>query len=287
MPPHDLPGAPTMSASSPRFDQFDLRQMFASVRSLAVVGNAATILDYENGALIDNYDMVVRFNRAQVTGVEHKIGRRTDLLVANETNSLALAPSPADTLAPRCVLSFILRGPDFDITPFRTWVGDHTPCLCLVPPDIIGFPQQGRTRLLSHGTYAIYLLTQILQLERLFVTGFTMFGTAPGGAQKYYGPGDRKAGTYHDLDQEPKLFCAILAAFPGELRVTAEVDALLQRYGVHTQARLGSAVGTPAQRLTVYEQLQAGLARRLLRWGTRLRHAVEKSNQTAFRNIKR
>lgn len=136
MPPHDLPGAPTMSASSPRFDQFDLRQMFASVRSLAVVGNAATILDYENGALIDNYDMVVRFNRAQVTGVEHKIGRRTDLLVANETNSLALAPSPADTLAPRCVLSFVLRGPDFDITPFRTWVGDHTPCLCLVPPDI-------------------------------------------------------------------------------------------------------------------------------------------------------
>ena len=287
MPPHDGSGEAASTPPSRRFDQFDLRDMFASVRSVAIVGNAATILDYENGPLIDSHDMVVRFNRAQTTGVEAKLGRRTDLLVANETNSLDLAPSPADTLAPRCVLSFVLRGPDFDIAPFRAWVGDSIPCLCLVPPDIIGFAQQGRTRLLSHGTYALYLLTQILRIERLFVTGFTMFGAGPGGAQKYYGPADRKAGTYHDLDQEPRLFCDILAAFPGELQVTAEVDALLQRHGVRSQTRLGATANTATPRLTAYEKLQAGLARRLLRWGTRLRHAVEKSNQAQFRNIKR
>jgi hypothetical protein len=164
-----------------RFDQFDLRDMFADVRSVAIVGNAATILEFENGALIDGHDMVVRFNRAQTAGVEHKIGRRTDLLVANEKNCLDIAPSPAETLKPRCVLSFTIREPGFDITPFREWVGDDIPTLCAPPPDIIGFDQTGRTRLLTQGSYTLYFLLNTLHIERLFLTGFTMFGAGPGG----------------------------------------------------------------------------------------------------------
>jgi hypothetical protein len=39
-----------------------------------MVGNAATILQRQNGALIDSHDLVMRLNRAHVEGVEDKIG---------------------------------------------------------------------------------------------------------------------------------------------------------------------------------------------------------------------
>jgi Glycosyltransferase family 29 (sialyltransferase) len=62
-------------------------------RSVTMGGKAATILWRQNGALIDSHDLVIRFNRAHVKGIEDKIGSRTDLLVANAANLLQEAPS--------------------------------------------------------------------------------------------------------------------------------------------------------------------------------------------------
>jgi Glycosyltransferase family 29 (sialyltransferase) len=282
-------GCANVPAAPRRFDQFDFREMFAGVRSVAIVGNAATILEFNNGELIDSHDMVVRFNRAQTMGLESKIGRRTDLLVANENNAVELAPSPRETLKPRCVLSFALREPEFDITPFRRWVGNDIPTLCALPPDIIGFEQSGRTRLLTQGSYALYFLLNSIRIERLFLTGFTMFGAGPGGAQKYYDPKKRRRapGNYHDLDQEPRLLCDIIASFRGELRVTEEVAGLLARSG-HGDLASGCSVQDGAlPTLTWSEQFRARLAHQLLRWGTRMRRSVEKSNRAFFESIKR
>jgi hypothetical protein len=39
-----------------------------------MVGNAATILQRQNGALIDSHDLVIRLNRAHVEGIEDKFG---------------------------------------------------------------------------------------------------------------------------------------------------------------------------------------------------------------------
>jgi Glycosyltransferase family 29 (sialyltransferase) len=286
------PGSPDparVPAARGRFDQFDFRDMFADVRSVAIVGNAATILEFDHGELIDSHDMVVRFNRAQTTGVEDKIGRRTDLLVANEKNCLEIAPSPAETVKPRCVLSFVLREPEFDIAPFRAWVGDDIPTLCSLPPDIIGFEQTGRTRLLTHGSYTLYFLLNSIRIERLFVTGFTMFGAGPGGAQKYYEPRkDKRAlGTYHDLDQEPRLFCDMLASFKGALHVTEEVSGLLQRLGYGDLITGPRVQDGRLPALTWSEHIRARLAHQLLRWGTRMRRSVEKSNRAFFEGIKR
>ncbi len=280
--PSDVP------AASKRFDQFDFRDLFSGVRSVAIVGNAATVLEFDNGELIDSHDMVVRFNRAQTKGIEHKIGRRTDLLVANELNCLDRAPSPADTVKPRCMLSFVLREPGFDIAPWRKWVGDDIPTLCSLPPDIIGFEQTSRTRLLTHGSYTLYFLLHSIPIERLFLTGFTMFGAGPGGSQKYYEPKNhlKAIGTYHDLDQEPRLFCDMLATFKGELRVTEEVSGLLTRLG-HGDLVTGSSKGDRRlPTLTFSEKVRARLANRLLRWGTRMRRSVEKSNRAAFESIR-
>jgi hypothetical protein len=272
-----------------RFDQFDFRDMFAQVRSVAIVGNAATVLEFGNGELIDSHDMVVRFNRAQTTGVEDKIGRRTDLLVANELNCLDIAPSPAETLKPRCLLSFVLREPGFDITPFRAWVGDDIPTLCSLPPDIIGFKQTSRTRLLTQGSYALYFLLNSIRFDRLFITGFTMFGAGPGGSQKYYEPTKHKRslGTYHDLDQEPRLFCEMIASFKGTLQVTEEVFGLLRRLGYGDLIKGPRVQDGRLPSLTLSERFRVRLAHQLLRWGTRMRRAVEKSNRAYFEDIRR
>lgn len=268
-----------------RFDIYDLRDACADVRSVAMVGNAATILERQNGALIDSHDLVIRFNRAHVAGIEDKIGSRTDLLVANAANSFQKAPSPTDTVRPRWVLCFVQPQPGLNVEPFREWVGD-VPTVITLSPDILEFARTDRKRGLTLGTYTLYTLLKLLPVERLFVTGFTMYGAAGGASSKYYEPGSR-AGSYHDVDEEAQLFSAILASFKSELQVTAEVADVLVRYG-HGQ-RLEGAVAAEAagDGPSLYYRLIGGLAWRLLRVGFKLRRRFERGTSIRFDSLKR
>jgi hypothetical protein len=56
-------------------------------------------------------------------------------------------------------------------TGYRT-VCASTSRLCAPAPDIIGFKQSGRTRLLTQGFYTLDFLLNGIRFERLFVTGF-------------------------------------------------------------------------------------------------------------------
>ena len=51
--------------------------------NVAVVGNSGKILDTEFGKIIDNFDRVVRFNNAIVSGFENDVGTKTTDLVIN------------------------------------------------------------------------------------------------------------------------------------------------------------------------------------------------------------
>src|SRR6187431_2448714 len=110
-------------------------EMFGQARSMALVGNADTILDHASGDRIDGCDLVVRFNRAHVTGIEDKVGRRTDILVANRNGNL--------------------------------------PTLTVFAPDLLAAAQVERARPVTMGTNALYTLVNMFRLERLFLTGFT------------------------------------------------------------------------------------------------------------------
>ena len=55
---------------------------------MAIVGSAESALDWENGEFIDSHDVVVRFNRTIVDGLEQYVGSRTDIIVANDSNNL-------------------------------------------------------------------------------------------------------------------------------------------------------------------------------------------------------
>ena len=268
-------------------DIYNLRDAWTQARSIALVGNAATILEWDNGALIDSYDVVIRFNRAYVAGIEEKVGSRTDILVANAANSLEKAPSPADTVKPRWILCFSNPEPissnwiatlptqTRDIEPFREWTG-NVPTVITLPPDTLEFAATHRQRALTMGTYMLYMLPKLFQVERLFVTGFTMYGAAGGKFQKYFGENVRNVGTYHDLDEEARLFTTILASFGGDLRVTSDVDALLSRHG-HGKSRKRTLAGAAAtDPPSLYYRLMGQLSWRLLTMGFKLRRKFER-----------
>ena len=172
-------------------------------------------------------------------GSRTRSGRRTDILVANRNYNLRKAPSPAETLQPRCVVCFLEPQPDIDYGSFAEWVGD-LPTLTVFAPDLLAAAQVERTRPVTMGTNALYTFVNLFSLERLFLTGFTFYGAA-GSGQGVYWQDDRKSrGVFHDLEPEAQLFASIVARFGGEVEATPEVRELLRRYG-------GAASRRPAE----------------------------------------
>jgi len=252
-------------------DPVQFRELFRGAKSVAIVGNAPCILDWKNGAAIDGSDLVVRFNRARTAGMEEAIGSRTDVLFVNASNSLAKAPPPDELSRPRCLVCFVSPNgvKTLDVEPFREWAGD-IPTLLSFGPDLIGIPGAARQRPLTSGTYALYTLLRLLDLDRLFVTGFTMFGAVPGGAGKYWNEAMPHAAVVHDLDYEAQLFVALLAEFTGRLETTSEIAELGAKHGV----QLGDGARSSRPR-RLHKRIAEGLAWRVLRSGMALRRVAE------------
>ena len=114
-----------------------------------------------------------------------------------------------------------------------------------------------------------------------------MYGAVPGGASNVYAPDRKKAGSWHDLDQEARLFAAILAAFPGELKTTEEVAALMQRSGHRRPDNPTPAESSIGHKPSMYEYLMGRLAWSLLKWGIRLRRSLEAKSRIDFDPLKK
>ena len=254
-------------------DPYQFRDLCGGARSVAIVGNAPCILDWKNGARIDAADLVVRFNRARTAGMEEAIGSRTDVLFVNSANSLAKAPPPDKLTRPKCLVCFMSPNgaKTKDAASFREWVGD-LPILISFGPDLVGLPAAPRQRPLTSGTYALYTLSRLLEIERLFVTGFTMFGAVPGGGGKYWEEAQPHAAVVHDLDHEARLFVALLAGYTGQLETTEEIVQLAAQNGVRLGAGASTGRGRPRP---LHKRIAEGLAWRVLRSGMALRRVAD------------
>ena len=254
-------------------DPFELREQFAEVRSLAVVGNAPSVREYSNGQRIDEHDLIVRFNRIQTLGLEEHIGSRTDILCVNAANSLALAPPPAAVSRPKALVCFVSPEgcPNADIKSFAEWVGD-IPILLTFGPDLIGLAPVAHQRPLTSGTYILFTLLRLLNVQRLFVTGFTMFGAVGGGAGKVYKDQRPGVGTFHDIDQEAKIFADVLSKYDGELAMTPEVESLASRYGRFMN---GKTMSNGARRESLVRRVAGGMSWRLMGAALALRRFQE------------
>ena len=163
--------------------------------------------------------------------MEEVVGSRTDIIVANEANRLQKAPPPAQTTKPRCVVTYI-KTPSLSTdakwqAPFFEWVGD-TPLFLSTGPEILSAASPKRKRGYSMGTYAIASLPYWLSIDRLFVTGFTMFGAVSGGSHHYCKPPARVSETWHDAEVESRVLSQVLSALPCELTVTDEVAQIIE-----------------------------------------------------------
>lgn len=56
---------------------------FDNMGSVALVGSSGILLDTEYGSLIDEHDVVIRFNAARTLGYEKHVGSRTNIRIMN------------------------------------------------------------------------------------------------------------------------------------------------------------------------------------------------------------
>ena len=211
------------------------QKMFLGAKSMAIVGSAPSVLQWENGSYIDSHDVVVRFNRATVDGIEKHVGTRTDVIVANDSNNLTKARSPEFTSAPKCVVAFVKtnsigsRAQD-ERQQFLDWVG-NTPLFFCPGPEMLCCEIPSRKRGFSMGTYALNALPYFLNIQRLFVTGFTMFGESTGGAGHHTKVSSRSSVTWHNAELERYVAANALAHHDCELLATDEVAEFMEREG--------------------------------------------------------
>jgi hypothetical protein len=213
----------------------DLQDLFKGCRSMAIVGSSSSVLEWENGEYIDSYDIVVRFNRSTVDGKEKSVGSRTDIIVANDANSLEKAPPPEETSQPKCVVTYantkaIGNRTEKSRNRFFQWV-KNTPLFLTGGPEILVCDIPKRKRGFTMGTYAMASLPYYLRVERLFVTGFTMFGEVNGGTGHYSKKSDRANSTWHDANLEGRVIGALLGNLECDVTVTSEVARLIENQG--------------------------------------------------------
>jgi len=261
----------------------DFQELFAGAESMAIVGSASSVLQWKNGEFIDSHDIVVRFNRTVVDGMEESIGARTDIIVANDSNSLEKAPSPECASKPKCVVGFVkptsvgTRTKE-DRKKFLDWVA-NTPLFFCPGPEVMCCDMPARHRGFSMGTYALIGLPAFLNIKRLFVTGFTMFGESSGGIDHHTKKSSRASVTWHDADLERYVAANVLGHYGGDLTVTEEVAEFMAKEGftakVHDGEK-GDKAFKPRRGLAVGWYLLGRIGKLLLTSGYHIRRFAEK-----------
>lgn len=258
-----------------RRDLFDLHDMFAGPRPFAFVGNAGSILDYDNGALIDSHDVVVRFNRTTTAGIEHKVGSRMDILCANLSNALEKAPLPGHRVAParcRAIRHQRPQGPrgrpstGFPGLGGQNTAGDHLRTRSHRLPSWCPYPS-------AHPRHLCTLRVSAAISDRAAVSHrlHHVRTGRPHTAQELRGTA--ASSLDHDLDTEAKIFCEIVRRFPGSVVATPEVEQLLARHGSdRIKRRPNRGIHTRSQEWAAWHLQRPGfkLRRHLEQKGTRL-----------------
>lgn len=198
--------------------------MFPANKTLAIVGNASSVLESQLGEYIDSHDVVVRFNECAIDGFKDNIGERTDILVTNPyTENRKRLPSDGKNLRLIMVINPMTRRGD--VADFSKWVGTNKILFSYVP-DLVGVNNINHKAGLTTGTYGIQLLWRLLRPSRVFVTGFTMFlNDGPGHYWKSGRPSGEKS---HDVLTEASIFINLLNSIKVPVEITSEIKWVSQ-----------------------------------------------------------
>lgn len=221
---------------------FEFVEMFPEGQSVAIVGNSGSALERQNGRLIDDHDIVVRFNECAVDGYRSSIGQRTSILACNpyaETRSRQLLDGRRPD-AVLCIASQTRRG---DIEIFRDWVGSNR-VLFTYSPDMIGVEDSTHRAGFTTGTYTLQLLSRVLRPSKMFLTGFTMF--SPSDSMHYWTSQTASGVRAHDTEREAEVFVRILNSVKCPVSVTPDVQSMIQRTEVDAARHIQICPGRAA-----------------------------------------
>jgi hypothetical protein len=209
---------------------FDLVALFPESQSLAVVGNAPSVMDRELGSYIDSHDIVVRFNECALDDYAQFVGTRTDILVSNPYPEKRQRPL-LDGGAAQVLLIINPQTRRGDRQAFERWAGEHK-VLFTYTPDLVRVERSEHMAGLTTGTYAIQLLWRVLRPSRMLCTGFTMFHGSESEAQHYWTSLAPPGVAAHDLQTEAAIFLNVLNSVRTPVEVTPDVMDISRRHGI-------------------------------------------------------
>lgn len=165
---------------------FNPKKVFYNQR-VAIVGPADSAYDEENGSIIDNYDFVIRMNKALITWNPEKeryLGTKTDILVHNfHENMDSGGGGPLDwNLFNKFGVKYLIQ-PRFDKNGFH-WMFNYFKKYLNMHNTIYMLPYSDYKKISKlfdeyHPTRGFYVLYSALtsHCEEVFITGFTFFKT--------------------------------------------------------------------------------------------------------------
>jgi len=212
-------------------DLLAFQELFSRAKSMAIIGSSDSVINYDHGKLIDSYDVVVRFNRVNTAEFNAAIGNKTDILVANDGNSLAKSIPVNELSNPRVVISFVsnfgLNKSSSHKKDFFDWV-NGVPLLVIPRPHIlVSSSSSSNFKSFSMGLYALSWLPFILDIKKLYVSGFTFFGAVSGGTYHHSKPPSFSGSLWHDAELEAQIAKKVLTGFDGEITATEEMEPFL------------------------------------------------------------
>lgn len=205
---------------------FEFLDQFPAGKKVAFIGNSPRLLEHANGEVIDNYDVVVRFNECRMTGFEKQLGTKTTILVTNpyaeNRNGLALEGRTAELVV--CIFQQTRRA---ELASFNRWLGSNRKVMFSYCPDLVGVEGNQHVASCTTGTYGIQLLWRILRPSEIFVTGFSMFDQID---KSHYWTDQVSEGLRaHDTTIEAGIFVRLLNSIKCPVKVTPEVLEICRR----------------------------------------------------------
>lgn len=177
-----------------------------SARRIALVGNGPSVLGRGLGADVEAHDCVVRFNYPRLSGFEADVGRRTDIMLIDNSHRAS-------------VPTRIQREPEYPRIPVLVTSGGERTASQEPPP---GLPQDyinlGNTLSYNRGTTGFRAIVMAVLMFRRPVTlyGFDFF--PPGEAGHYFERGT--ASVHHEVGYEAWFVRQFLAGvLPDFLRI--------------------------------------------------------------------
>lgn len=144
-------------------------------KSVIIVGNSPAILSQKKGSEIDNFDIVIRFNRFCTKGFEEHTGVKTDIWNINY-RTLQLAKHGFENKAKKIFVHGTYENFDHEIEKYAKLLSKikNIPNCYLIKREQLSITKEKNDTnyLLTSGLQTIIILLEICDVPELFITGF-------------------------------------------------------------------------------------------------------------------